>query len=97
MNILIHFVHHELLNPTTGSGALFYGALFFVIASALGTFLRRGVKKLLKLDLHRHIDRTYALFITPLVQIAIYVFFLNPIFTSHPRAPFNRDRPFNWR
>jgi small-conductance mechanosensitive channel len=70
-----HFLFRDLLNPATGTGALFYAALFFVIAGVLAALLRRGVNKVLARDKVGRIDRTYAIFITQLLQIAVYLSF----------------------
>jgi len=76
MEFLKHLIDHDLLNPRTGMGAIFYGALLLTAASVLAAVLRAAVHDLLSRDTNHHIDRTYALFLTQFIQIGIFVVFV---------------------
>jgi small conductance mechanosensitive channel len=75
MRFLDHILWRDLLNPGAGIGALFYAACFLTAAGVLAMLLRMGVNRLLRRDQHFHLNRTYFIFLTQLLQIGIYVLF----------------------
>lgn len=76
MEFLKQLVDHDLLNPRTGTGAVFYAVLLLTAAGVLATVLRLSINNLLRRDTKHHIDRTYALFLIQFIQIGIFVFFV---------------------
>lgn len=45
MNHLLERVQHNLFDPTTLIGAVFFGIVFFVAATALATFVRKAARR----------------------------------------------------
>jgi small-conductance mechanosensitive channel len=66
-------VRGSFLNPSTWLGALFYAAVFLLLAWLAASGLHLAVRKALREDVHGRIDRTAATFLRQLAQIAIYV------------------------
>jgi small-conductance mechanosensitive channel len=81
MTALEGFFSKDLLNPATLVGAIFYGLVFFALATIAARLVRLAVAQALKRDHKRRIDRTVVAFLTQLAQIAIYL--LAFIFYAH--------------
>lgn len=63
----------DLVNPKTTIGALFYVALFLLLAWLLTRTVRKAVAHVLKQDKEERIDRTTVHFVTRFAQIGIYM------------------------
>jgi|SRR5579863_1316582 len=71
----------DIIDPTALLGALLYGLILLIIASALAHFLRLAVERLIARDTRGMLDPTMAIFLTQLAQVGIYVITL--IFYAH--------------
>lgn len=69
MNNLLDRVLHDLLNPKTFFGAIFFGIVFLVAAIALATLVRRAARRLRPLLS----DVTGLSFASALVQVFVYL------------------------
>jgi moderate conductance mechanosensitive channel len=69
MNPLLDTAKINLLNPQTLIGALFFGILFLIAASALATIIRKAAKRI-----ENHLsDKTGLAFASALVQVLAYL------------------------
>jgi small-conductance mechanosensitive channel len=68
INALGHF-----LNPNDWMGAIFYAALFFIIALILSRFIQLAVTRVLLREGNILVDRTVVLFLSQFAQIAVYI------------------------